>query len=181
MPTPQPRITGTTQITNDGFASAGSAVGTDGVTIYFDRFDPVKGGGIAQVSINGGQSAEFSSPLKDAFVVQISPDHPKLLAVTDCTFGTGCSIWSLPLPAGSPRKLAKADAELAQWSPDEKLLGFGHGAEIWLAAQDGTILRKSSRSQRVTQIGSRFHLTAAEFVSLSWMGTLTHPQSGKPA
>jgi eukaryotic-like serine/threonine-protein kinase len=142
MPTPQPRITGTTQITNDGFASSGSAVGTDGVTIYFDRFDPAKGGGIAQVSINGGQSAEFSSPLKDAFVVQMSPDHSKLLAETDCTFGTGCSIWSLPLPAGSPRRLAKADAELAQWSPDGKLLGFGHGAEIWLAAQDGTNPKK---------------------------------------
>jgi serine/threonine protein kinase len=54
MPTPQPRVTGTTQITNDGFASSGGALATDGVTIYFNLYDGAKGiGGIAQVSING--------------------------------------------------------------------------------------------------------------------------------
>jgi serine/threonine protein kinase/Tol biopolymer transport system component len=142
MPTPQPRITGTTQITNDGFASSGGSVATDGVTIYFNRYDAFKGGVIAQVSINGGQSAKFPSPLKDAYVVQMSPDHSKLLALTDCILGRGCSIWSLPLPAGSPRRLARAAGELFQWSPDGKSLGFGQGSELWLAAQDGTNPKK---------------------------------------
>jgi len=142
MPTPQPRITGTTQITNDGFASPGASLATDGVTIYFNRDDPVKGGEIAQVSINGGQSAEFSSPLKGAYVVQMSTDHSKLLAERDCFFGVDCSVWSLPLPAGSPRRLAKAGWELAHWSPDGKSLVFGQDSELWLAAQDGANPKK---------------------------------------
>ena len=141
LPASQPRITGTTQITNDGFASPGSLVATDGVTIYFNRDDPVKGGGIAQVSINGGQSAEFSSPLKGAYVVQLSPDHSKLLATTDCSFGADCSIWSLPLPAGSPRKLGKSGWS-SQWSSNGKLLVFGQNSELWLAAQDGSDPKK---------------------------------------
>jgi serine/threonine protein kinase/Tol biopolymer transport system component len=140
LPASQPRITGTSQITNDGSAS-GALVATDGVTIYFNRNDPVKGGGIAQVSINGGQSAEFSSPLKGAYVVQMSPDHSKLMVGTGCSFGTNCSIWSLPLPAGSPRRLAKAGWS-SQWSSDGKLLVFGQNSELWLAAQDGSDPKK---------------------------------------
>jgi eukaryotic-like serine/threonine-protein kinase len=141
LPASQPRITGTTQITNDGFASPGGAVATDGISIYFNRDDPGKGGGIAQVSINGGQSAELPSPLKGAYVVQMSSDHTKLLAGTDCQFGAGCSIWALPLPAGSPRRLVKGDAGFA-WSPDGKWLVFVQNSELWLAAQDGTNPKK---------------------------------------
>jgi serine/threonine protein kinase/dipeptidyl aminopeptidase/acylaminoacyl peptidase len=140
IPATPPHVTGTTQITNDGFASSGGTVATDGVTIYFNRDDPAKGSEIAQVSINGGQSAEFTSPLTGAYVVQMSSDHSKLLAVTDCQFDLGCNVWALPLPAGSPRRLAKS-AELA-WSPDGKWLVFGQKSELWLAAQDGSNPKK---------------------------------------
>ncbi len=140
MPVSPPHITGTTQITSDGDASPGGAAATDGVTIYFNRLDPAKGPEIAQVSVNGGQSAEFTSSLKNAFVSQMSPDHSKLLVTTDCERGTGCAISALPLPAGSPRRLAKG-GELA-WSPDGKWLVFGQNSELWLAAQDGSNPKK---------------------------------------
>ena len=140
MPPRPPHITGTTQITNDGVASSGGLLATDGVTIYFNRDDPVKGPEIAQVSINGGQSAEFNSSLKNSYVVQMSSDHSKLLAVTDCQADLDCNIWALPLPAGSPRRLAKS-GELA-WSPNGKWLVFGQKSELLLATQDGTNPKK---------------------------------------
>jgi serine/threonine protein kinase/Tol biopolymer transport system component len=140
MPETQPRITGTTQVTKDGFASPGGSLPTDGVTIYFNRNDPAKGMEIAQVSINGGQSAELASPIKGAFVVQMSRDRSKLLAATDCLADSPCSIWSLPLPAGSPRRLGKAYS--FQWSPDGKWLVYAQNSELWLAAQDGSNPRK---------------------------------------
>ena len=147
LPATPPRVTGINQITNDGVASSGGAATTDGVSVYFNRVDPTKGLEIAQVSLNGGQSAEFMSLLKNAYAVQLSPDHSKLLAVTDCQFGTDCNVWALPVPAGSPRRLGRSSSEVA-WSPDGKWLVYGQGSELWLAAQDGSNPKKIVSSDK---------------------------------
>ena len=143
MPTPQPHVTGTTQITHDGSVDTGGSMATDGSRIYFTRFDSRAGPRIAEVSISGGETAEFPSPIKGAAVLDISPDHSQLLAVSECRAGRNCVLSALPLPAGSPRRLGniKSNGD-ATWSPDGKWLVFDSGSDLWLANADGSNPKK---------------------------------------
>ena len=141
MPTSQPRITGTTQITNIGNAGRSGLMATDVSRIYFNREGSYS---IQQVSIAGGDTAEFHTPI-EAVVTDISPDHSQLLAFSGCDQGENCLPWSLPLPAGSPRRLGNVIATSAtfKWSRDGKSLVFAHNHnELWLADADGSNPRK---------------------------------------
>jgi Tol biopolymer transport system component len=135
LPKPLPRVTGSSRITDFGSALVGSIV-TDGSGIYFNTWN-----GIRQVSLNGGETAEFRSLTSDATVLDISPDRSQLLTMSGGTSaGENMLLWAMPLPTGSPRRLAnvKADAMGATWSRDMKRLAFIHGSELWLAKSDGT-------------------------------------------
>lgn len=141
IPTPQPRITGTAQITHIGNAGRAGLMTTDGARIYFNR---ESSNPIHQVSITGGETAEFHTTI-DAGVMDISPDHSQLLAVSGCDVGENCLPWALPLPAGSPRRLGNliATSSSVKWSPDGKLLAFAHNDnELWLAKADGSDPKK---------------------------------------
>ena len=141
MPAPQPRITGTAQITHIGNADAQGSIATDGSRIYFNDSSPNP---IRQVSINGGEAAEFSTAFRVG-VMDISPDHSQLLATSGCYAGENCLPWALPLPAGSPRRLGNviADGGSVRWSTDGKLLAFVHDHdELWLAQADGSAPKK---------------------------------------
>ena len=136
FPVPPPKITGTTQITHDGFAMADMV--TDGARIYVTEFRP---GSITlvQVAASGGESSPISSPVKDPRVQDISPDHSQLLVRSVTSSGSGDTpLWALPLPTGSPRRLGDLGGFSATWSPDGKQLVFGRGADLYLANSDGT-------------------------------------------
>jgi len=144
IPVPRPHVTGMIQVTHDGSADSGGSTATDGSRIYFNRFDPTTGQGrIGQVSIKGGETAEFHSPIKYAGVLGISPDHSQLLAVAECRAGENCVLSALPLPAGSPRRLGNIPSNGdAAWSPDGKWLVFPSDSDLWLAKADGSDPKK---------------------------------------
>ena len=142
VPAPEPRITGSTQLTHDG-KSKGAAV-TDGSRIYFTE-GAMETTVSAQVSLNGGEILQTPSPLKTFRIEDISPDHSELLATSLTDQGLpldAAPLWTLPLPAGSPRRLGLTtdgfDAYSARFSPDGRQIVFTKDSDVWVAKSDGS-------------------------------------------
>jgi serine/threonine protein kinase/Tol biopolymer transport system component len=141
-PVQQPRITGSVQLTHDG-KPKGSAV-TDGSRVYFTETNSEGKSTLAQVSLDGGEILETPGPMKFFQIEDISPDHSQLLLASRSEAGVfldNAPLWTLPLPAGSTRRLGvTADgfkAYSARWSPDGQRLVFARGSDIWIANADG--------------------------------------------
>jgi serine/threonine protein kinase len=64
MPIPQPRVTGSSQITHDGKSKCCAV--TDGSRIYFNEFNPQGETLLGQVSLNGGEILETPLPIKSS-------------------------------------------------------------------------------------------------------------------
>ncbi len=132
-PLPPPRILGSKQITNDGLQKL--SLFTDGSRIYFmessgsQRF-------AAQVSTAGGQVAMMEAP---GYIIDVSSDASELLAVSGGP--NDGSFFSLPLPAGSPRRLRDIVGHDGVWAPNGQLL-FAKDNDFYLAQHDGTAPRK---------------------------------------
>jgi len=142
MPIPQPRVTGSTQLTHDGQFKYGEV--TDGLRVYFNRGNAQGDVMINQVSLNGGEVLETSSSLKNFVIRDISPDHSQLLVVSMSDTGVPMAdapVFTLPLPAGSPRRLGiTVDGFNAatKWSSDGQHLVFIKRSEVWVAKGDGS-------------------------------------------
>jgi eukaryotic-like serine/threonine-protein kinase len=135
-PLPPPRIMGSKQITSDSLPKR--LMVTDGNRIYFSEAPPGRNI-IAQVSSAGGQVAAVDVPFENPVLGDISPDQSELLIGQ--LSPTESSLWSLPIPAGSPRPLGDFTARDAAWAPDGKLV-FTNGNDILIAEHDGANPRK---------------------------------------
>ena len=130
-PLPAPKITGVKQITSDGEPKFGFV--SDGSRLYISEYvgSQLK---IVEVSVNGGETAPVEIPLENPFALDVSPDGSELLVGRGSPAGTG--YWSVPIPAGSPRRLGDFVAGSASWGPDGRLV-FAKGADLYLADHDG--------------------------------------------
>jgi serine/threonine protein kinase/dipeptidyl aminopeptidase/acylaminoacyl peptidase len=145
FPVSPPKVTGSTQITHDGYAM-GNMV-TDGSRIYVIQNRP-EGFALAQVSVTGGETSVIPTTIKNVELSDISPDHSQLLLTTvtysdsgsDSGSGNGEELpfWVLPLPAGSPRPLGDLLGYGAKWSPNGQQLVFTKGSGVYLAKADGS-------------------------------------------
>ncbi len=144
-PLPPPRVVASQELTNDGFPKS-SAVGeiyrpdtlvTDGNRIYFIEYPPARDT-IAQVSTRGGETSTVEMPIPYPHVVAISSDQSELLVRQ---WVGGDSYWSMPLPAGPPRRLGDVSGDCAVWGPDGKLV-FGKESNLYIAEHDGSNPRK---------------------------------------
>jgi len=139
-PVAQPRVTASTQITHDNQPRC--CFVTDGTRVYFTEFDPSTGKGFAKQGSfkGGGEATPIATTLDNVFVLDISPDGSELLVASGGTVGLGESLWTLPLPSGSARRLGNiiVDGTRAKWSRDGKKLVFGKGNELWVADADGS-------------------------------------------
>jgi eukaryotic-like serine/threonine-protein kinase len=139
MPSAQPRLTGSTQITHDNQPRC--CIVTDGARVYFTEFDSSSGkGSLKQASIKGGDATPITTSLDNVITTDISSDGSELLVASGGAAGLGESLWALPLPSGSARRLGNIviDGTRAKWSRDGKKLIFGRGNELGLANGDGS-------------------------------------------
>jgi DNA-binding winged helix-turn-helix (wHTH) protein len=108
-----PRVLGYTQITHDGRFKGG--IVTDGERLYFSEMD----GNhfvVAQVSSGGGETAILPTPFANVFVGDISPDGSSLLVANFKGTGSAAALWTLPLPAGTPRRMGDLAPTSAAWT-----------------------------------------------------------------
>ena len=136
---PVPRVATVTQITHDGFAKLSLA--TDGPRIYVTE---LRGENeiLAQVSAAGGETSVISSPLTNVRIQDISKDRSQVLAGSYVATEIENPLWLLPVPSGSPRRLADIVGHAATFSPDGRRLVFAKGPNLFAAEADGTSAQK---------------------------------------
>lgn len=138
IPRTVPVVDSIAQLTED--PQSKSNLVTDGFRIYFT--EGVQGSSrIAQVSIEGGRSVRMESSLADPVTLGAARDGSALLAITEIMPGSLGSLWSIPLPAGEPRRLGNAVVQSADWFPDNRII-YAVGKDILIAENDASGSRK---------------------------------------
>ena len=145
-PPPPPRILGSKQITSDGLPKI-TLVG-DANRLYFTENPPARFS-IAQVSVNGGETAPVSVPFDNPVVTDVSPQGSELLVSRNVLEVLDTPLWLVPIPAGSPRPLGQVSAHDALWAPDGKLI-FAKANDVYIAEQNGENPRKIATTRDVT-------------------------------
>jgi eukaryotic-like serine/threonine-protein kinase len=183
-PVPPPRVIATTQVTHDGLSKF--AILTDGSRLYIN--ETVGGTNVlAQVSALGGDTSIIPTSIPNVYIGDISSDHSQLL--TNGTEGTvlESQFWILPLPTGSPRRVAELVGHSGAWSPDGRHIVLARGTDLLLANADGTDIHKLAsasgeiRQPRFSPDGSRirFHVLSGQNSASLWEvrgdGSQLHP------
>jgi len=138
QPLPPPRVLASKQITNDGLQKFGLV--TDGNRIYITETVGSRRT-IAQVSVTGGQVESLDVPLLNPVVLDVSPGGSELLVTTASAGVVGAPFWSVPIPAGSPRRLGDAVGHYGVWTAGRELI-FAQANDIYVADHDGNAPRK---------------------------------------
>jgi len=136
-PLPPPRVLGSKQITSDGFPK--STLVTDGSRIYFSETSPTRST-VSQVSVNGGAAVPLDIPFQNPFVVDVSAERSELMLIEGISFGSN-QFWTVPLPAGSPRRLSQVVGHDGVWTPTGDII-FAKGSDLYLADHEGANARK---------------------------------------
>ena len=143
---PSPKVLKYTQLTKDGRAKPSppdyfAGLVTDGARLYFLE---VAGGAsaLAQVSTSGGETTLVRTPFPNVALWDIAPDHSQLLVSSFSGSEPEYPLWTLPLPAGTPRRVGDIVGRDASWSPDQQHIVYAHGTDLYVAKSDGTDARK---------------------------------------
>lgn len=140
-PPQPPRIMGYTQITRDGRPKGFGGLVTGGERLFvheieLDRFV------IGEVAVSGGETAILPTPFRNVGVEDLVSNGSALLVGTSEGTAKEGSLWLLPLPTGSPRRLGDLVASSATWSPGASEIVFSKGHDIFIANNDGGNPRK---------------------------------------
>jgi Tol biopolymer transport system component/DNA-binding winged helix-turn-helix (wHTH) protein len=130
---------GYTQVTHDGRFKGGTV--TDGQRLYFYELkdDHVVA---SQVSATGGETGVVPTPFLNVGIGDIAPDGSALLLANVKSSEAAPALWTLPLPAGAPRRVSDLSPTAATFSPDGTQIFFARESAIYLAKSDGTDARQ---------------------------------------
>jgi eukaryotic-like serine/threonine-protein kinase len=134
-----PVVGAITQLTDDGEIKVnGGKLVTDGSRIYFGE-GTLGSYKIMQVAATGGPTAIIPTRLPNFQFTALSQDGSSLLG------GAGDAsvlpLWTVPLPAGEPRRLGSLEVFDADFFPDGRIL-FCKGKDLYIAEKDGSQPRK---------------------------------------
>src|SRR6516165_602091 len=129
-----PVVVAASQLTDDGTRKIGTLV-ADSSRIYYNE---VASGTlkIAQVAVTGGVAGAVPTSLESPLIRAIAPGGSALLVLNETTHQGALALWSIPLPAGNPRRLGTIQAEDADFLPDGRFV-FSQGSEMYVADGDG--------------------------------------------
>jgi serine/threonine protein kinase/Tol biopolymer transport system component len=169
---PPPRVLTTTQLTHDGFFK--DDLQTDGSRLYMTEAR-VGNFILAQVSATGGETSIIPTPFTNIEIYDVSPDRSQLLARGFGGTESEDPLWTLPLPAGAPRRLGEIVGHGGAWSPDGRKVAFANGSDLFVADAGGNNARKLITASgfvtgcRFSPDGSRIRFTvnASETNALS--------------
>jgi hypothetical protein len=141
IPPAVPVVESVTQLTDDGEPKLGPiGIYTDGSRIYFNE-GPVGSRRIAEASVNGGPIALVDTKLDSPVIFGLAGDGSVMLAATGSEEGFARPLWSIPLPAGEPRRIRDIEAMGAAYFPDGRIV-FTKGTDVFVADKDGANQRK---------------------------------------
>ena len=133
-----PTVESIVQLTNDGQVKPGS-MEADSSRIYFNE-GSAGSFRIAQVSVNGGQTAEIETKLLNPQIAGITGDGSSMLVLSGSLVPSSYSMWLVPLPAGEPRRVGP-DVLNAGLFPDGRILYLDNSG-INIADRDASKPRK---------------------------------------
>jgi len=144
-PPPSPRVTGSTQITNDRLIKDRPV--TDGSRLYFraqhSMSDSPGQRFLAQVASTGGETVTLAPEITQ--ILDISPNGTELLVSSFKGFEDEADLWVRPVLGGAPRRLGDLRTGGVSfggaWSPDGARIAYTLGSELRLARSDGTEAR----------------------------------------
>ena len=141
IPPAVPVVESVTQLTDDGEPKPGHiGIYTDGSRIYFNE-GSIGSRRIAEVSVNGGPTALVDSKLDSPQILGLAADGSEMLAAPDSTESFASPLWSIPLPAGEPRRIRAIEAAGAAYFPDGRIV-FTSGKGVFVADRDGANQRQ---------------------------------------
>jgi len=136
-----PVIESVIQLTDDGEPKPGHiGIYTDGSRIYFNE-GSIGSRRIAEVSVNGGPTALVDAKLDSPQILGLAADGSAMLAVTGSYESFARPLWSIPLPAGEPRRIGAIEAQGAAYFPNGRIV-FTSGKDVYVADRDGANQRK---------------------------------------
>jgi len=152
-----PTVHAITQLTNDAVPkSAYLKLATDGTRVYFNEgeFGSTR---VSEVAAGGGPTAALPISLPSPQVAGLSPNGSSLLVTAEgLDKGEGRdaaiahqSLWTVPLPAGEPRRLGDISAAEATYLQNGRIL-FAKGLDLYTADADG------SNSHKLLGVGADF-------------------------
>jgi DNA-binding winged helix-turn-helix (wHTH) protein/Tol biopolymer transport system component len=153
MPRAVPVVESVVQLTNDGQPK--DSIVSDGSRIYFNQ-GTYFSRKIAQVSVRGGPTAPVENPFATSWIYSITKDGSALLVVVPNgppTAGPSWFLWSVPLPAGEPRRFSGFETEDVDAFPDGRIVfsqyfegkdpkGTDSRTDYFIANKDGSNTRK---------------------------------------
>jgi Tol biopolymer transport system component/predicted Ser/Thr protein kinase len=140
-PLPPPRVTGSTQLTHDGYEKFWLGLVTDGARLFFGEY-VANHWVLAQTSVGGGEPVPISTPFENAAAADISPDRTELLVGSWAGLGPEAQAWALPTLGGSPRRLGEILFHDGAWEPNGKAILCARGQDLYVAGSDGSQSRK---------------------------------------
>jgi DNA-binding winged helix-turn-helix (wHTH) protein/Tol biopolymer transport system component len=128
-----PQVRSVIPLTQDGEPKWGRVV-TAGSRVYFNEGNPGNWK-IAEVSAEGGRTAQITTPISDLSVAGMNASGSQLLAFRG--EGPSVALWTVPLPAGEPRRLEGIEAFDASMFPDGRIV-YVQGDALYVAGKDGS-------------------------------------------
>jgi len=149
-----------TQLTHDGVSKA--SLLSDDTNLYVTEL-PSTGRVLAKFTLPGASRSLIPSMFSNVQALDISPDHTNLLVAP--ARGSNSEFWTMPVSAGSPRKLGELVGRDASWSADGKQLVLAKGSTLYTANADGSGQREvfpaggSVFAPRLSPDGKRIRFT----------------------
>jgi eukaryotic-like serine/threonine-protein kinase len=174
-PLPPPKVSAYSPITHDGrqkpLATSADNIPppllTDGSRVYFVESSPYA---VAQVATSGGEVVPVTMALQNASPFDISARGSEALAGS-FNSSTLPTLWVVPMPGGSPRRVGDALAQDATWFPDGQRILYARDSDLYVARSDGSEARKlltvagHTWWPRISPDGERIRFTASDLAT----------------